>query len=347
MAMTWTQKIPEAREFVSQEWIDQAPASPFAPDSEQHDPAMCARWRESLIEWVEHGMLAADKHNRETTKPHSYAVCWDGRVLKVSRYAVDMAAAVLHIAGDYASFHAVALSELAQESSGAGADSMRRMLVASCTSEECWQGDRPGIAVHAKWPVMNAAMESISPGIGYLTPAMAMTEEVARCGGGGLPESDMRYRMNEEARFRLRIFGSYEELAPINTQDLIFDDAGDLLTRRPQSDEWDGLPGFEATSEYLASQPKGATIRELAKHFRISNDQARTSIDLLSPEFIARGMPERVVCSVGSRTLWRVAADREEIDRSIFNASRGGHEVATVIEMSGGLVSSVRVEQRW
>ena len=319
-------------------WADEAPAPVAVGDQIGLTLTNCEEWRRQMLTWVAKGLAAADTYDRKARVTRTCQACWDGAVVDVARRAVEMAGAVLTIAGGYAQNFGASLGEADRESHDLPSESMRRVLALVCPHGACEEASANSMTMEAEWPTMNAAMESLSPDIGYVTPGMAVTREVDRCGGDSLPlGNEPAAYLQKAASIRLGILTKADLRLPINTRHMAYDTEGSLLAVRPRRLIECAEPDHDTLVTFFSEHPTGVSISDVAKRFGVSNDEAKRSIDALSPEFIVRGQDERCICSTGSRTAWFITSDRAKINAYIEKSGTLGRELGVV---AGGKISA-------
>ena len=313
-------------------WADEAPAPVAVGDQIGLVAANCVEWRRQMFMWVAKGLAAADTYDQKARVPRTYRACWDGEVVEAARRAVEMAASVLMISGDYAQNFGATATEADREYHGLSPDPTRRVLALICPHEECLIAANNSTILESEWPTMNAAMEAISPDIGYVTPEMAITREIERCGGASLPfGNDQRAYVGKASAIRLGILATSDMKRPINTRGMVFDADGNLLAVRPRRVIEGTDPDHDTLAAFLCEHRPGVTISDVAKRFGLSNDEAKMALDALNPELVVRGHDERCVCSTGSRTAWFITSDRAKIDAYIEKSGTLGRELGVVV----------------
>ena len=320
---------PAVSKGVDVEWYNEQPVPPAHPD--RLTPDQCAEFRGRLSEWLTIGLSNAQNRSDAASEPGTHAACWNGKVINVDISSVIIADNAVAVAGEVSQKHGYAVIRPCRGHVGLDEDSDRRVLQWVCEHDAC-QPDEKRHTLEMMWPVGNAVLESWDPNTGFVTPRTAMNYEKFQRGIETTASEEDRIDewVTLSLSTRLRIDPGTRRQKPIDTRRIVRDRHGDLLTVRPEI-----LPrakvNFRDVEDYLRNRREGAAYKEMTTRFGVSQSTIKRNLDNLNPEFVARGVADRLVCQKRDGVLmWLITDTANVIDTYVAEFGKEGREFDTV-----------------
>ena len=339
----------ELRAAVPEGWLTKMPNQ----TGDGLPPDDCVAYRKQIMRWLSDGMTHVELCAADAPKDYAAFACWSGKVVEVPYPTAAMGFAMLHIAQDAANERGFELHSVGRNDfripDDLPADPMARAVGLNCEHDGCSQ---TAVLIMAS-PVTNAAAEIFDPTAGFVSPATLIQTQLELSGCGSLMKNEGGERewspIYDDLCTRLGIDRDLRKQKPIHNGDLAVTEDGYVVARRPTRPPRSKLPDHETVVGYFAGHPEGVTVVELADHFNISKTGAKRVLDALSPEFICSEMPARCIRVPWNHKVWKISADRDEIDAYINDYGRTGHELAVFVQTTpnGELVLSHDVTVVW
>ena len=339
------------RYFAPEGWLEQKPELVPLPGRNRAARKQCATHKQALLDWAAAGIVHAAADDEADHSAPTYAACWEGVVIDVHRYAVEVADAVMHLTGDVASEAGLTIQQRRRSEVGLSDDSMVRVITCECTHPFCDAAEP--VTLEMSCAAANAAAESSAPHYGFVTPAQAVADEARRHGirTSRVPDGPLRQALME--MYLTRFGQPVGRREPIDTRDISRDDNGDLLAVRPQPGN--RHPTIADTAAFIEAHDNGVATGAVAEHFEVTAAIASLVIADINPDYVAARSAKRCIRVPPDKQpqVWRITADRTEIDASFEESCQLGREIDYDFEIATDpttglpVVLSTEIVFRW